>query len=359
MKKVLIILLSLLLIIGLTACYSEKEIAEKDEWLSLGTDAMKEYLQEKYDISPKLDSPEVMKKWESSLQPYISADYIPVIAARFVVDGIEYQVCADVSNKNDIMCYDNYEAENIKHIILEYFNSLIGVDAEISDICFYERFENFGYIEKQFDLNDDYLVHEKINNIDDVLTLGRKNDTIFQCKFYYSGKKLDISDSELETLKRAGDFSFISLEKQFDAYCAAKSNSNILSILPNICDYIIISKGNVAIFDEDNVAEESGLIFYNENGLNVQTIVTEDEKTYFVNDDYYCYIPQACFPAVNSNDNVVIMGTNLNGNESVLYVFNNAIYELSEKYEKYYIFNNSNCNKDEYKYWYITTQNKQ
>jgi hypothetical protein len=88
MKKILFIILSIILLFAFTACHSEEEIAQKNNWLEVGKPAMQEHLNTKYNIKPSLETVLVLTKdYKYDYSPAITADYIPIVVANFSIDG--------------------------------------------------------------------------------------------------------------------------------------------------------------------------------------------------------------------------------------------------------------------------------
>ena len=121
MKKLLAFLLATLMILSFTACRSEEEIVKGENWKKLGIEAMEEHLKNKYDIDVTLET--VIIEDENSIGAPVAnpaADYIPLVTANFTVDGEKYNICADLSDEENVKCYDNYQSKELQQMMKDY-----------------------------------------------------------------------------------------------------------------------------------------------------------------------------------------------------------------------------------------------
>lgn len=367
MKKILFIILSIILLFALTACHSEEEIAQKNNWLEVGKTAMQEHLNTKYNIKPSLETVLVLTKdYKYDYSPAITADYIPIVVANFSIDGEKYNICADVSDEDNIVCYDNYQKEEIKDTIIKYIKNTTNKEQFANDIVVYDEFKYSSYVFDYFDYEDNEdLVHRYIDNFDDVISNTRKSkeDEEFTYVrihlFYEKIDKLDFTNEDIEKFKETSDTMIVNFKNNNAFMHDFPSTKTIEYYIPTITEYIRVGNNikmftdepSVEHFNEDNIITKNGIMFYHKDGLSDINAIEKDGQHYYENGKYYCYIPKSSIKNYVAEIGHCILLKN-DTEEKIATTFYDISFQDGIE-EEYYMFDNTLRYDDTFDYWCI------
>lgn len=377
MKKILAFLLASLMLLSFTACRSEEEIAKGEKWKELGIEAMKEHLEDKYDIEAELES--VIVEDENPMGAPVAnpfADYVPLVTANFTVDGEEYNICADVSNEDNVKCYDNYQKEEIQKMMKEYLYGFFEGNVFDVNIEVFDRFDGVFYAENRFNYNDTNntdLLHKKIQNVEEIFQNHQKdrNDdeytevTIQMC--YYGEDNITIKDKDVENLKKTRLTQII----KYESNIIRNSRYNLYVeeyYRPLIEEYFYTGhyiegpyseNPEIFTYNRNELLKVDDFMFYGENldvekidaelGNNVLSIAIKNGK-------YDCYIPTTAIKHYNEEATYALLFVNTDGNleqeSTVAYMFSN--YSLIKgKDFSYFTLTLDSHDYEEYDYWCI------
>lgn len=292
MKKLLIFTVIALLLCSLVACRSEEEEAKGAQWKELGTKAMEQYLQDKYGFDVELKNIEVENQFTLGGGGVPSASpYVPLVVAQFEVNGTTYEVCADVTEENNVVCYDDYQRNEIRSMLLDYLSDIIGEQDANVEIYVTESFPlNYQMEDRNYHKYGDApscLMNRKCETIEDIFSLdgieNNKNydysDIIIQV-YYIDDTPFVITDEIANNLKRTYSTKIIRYE-HFDVTCydervfksggkkEVHSKYDELYYLPAIeqyyySGYTTYSKygSDIIAYTSDDMREVDGVSFY-------------------------------------------------------------------------------------------------
>ena len=244
MKKTFLIIFSLILVLGLTGCYSEEEVAQMKEWKNTGLELLSEHLENKYGLTDVKFEDTKVHKIDPGPIPDISPDYVPYVSTYFVVNDIKYFAAVEVEHNSLDYCYDNYEHELIVEAFEEYIQNAIGNDKYSIDLEIYDDIASEFYVYK----NDDYkdggydLINKKFTTVEEFVKYawdGEDNKTFINGGAYLVGlDKISISEEHKEVLSKLSDFKVINF-KDFESsmYFVGSKMAKIKYHANNIIDY--------------------------------------------------------------------------------------------------------------------------
>ena len=377
MKKLLAFLLATLMILSFTACRSEEEIAKGENWKKLGIEAMEEHLKNKYDIDVTLET--IIIEDENSIGAPVAnpvADYIPLVTANFTVNGEKYNICADLSDEDNVKCYDNYQSKELQQMMKDYLygffeGKVTDVNIEITD-----NFNNCSYAEDRFnynDINNAELIHEKYENVEEIFKNHQKNKDdkeytnvrIQLC--YYDGDPITIENKDIENLKKTELTQII----KHTGLITGNNRYNLYVeeyYLPVIEEYLYtghyVSKHyeenpEILTYNKNELVKVGDFMFYGENldveqvdaelGNNVLSIAIKNGK-------YECYIPTTAIKTYSEDLSYVLLFVDTDGNleEKTTTAYILPSYSLIKGDEfSYFAVTLDSHDYEEYDYWCI------
>lgn len=249
MKKIFLTILSLILVLGLTGCYSEEEVAQMKDWEANGISLLSEHLENKYGLTDVEFEDTKVHKIDPGPIPDFSPDYVPYVSTYFVVDGIRYFAAVEVEYNSLDHCYDNYEHELIINEFEKYIKSAIGENKYSIDLEIFDDIESEFYVYNNPDYYDGGydLVNKKFTTIEEFVKYawdGENNWTKINGGAYVNGlDEIIISDENQAIMSNFSDFKVVNF-KDFEAsmYFVGSEYAKIENHIQNITDYYQFGK---------------------------------------------------------------------------------------------------------------------
>ena len=369
MKRFLCIILCFVFIMTLSACQSDVDKKRDELWKEIAKPAMVEHLKDKYDIDVDLQNLFVCFERDSQFEPAITSPSIPYVTANFEYNGDTYYICANVSNNDAPICYDNFQEDEIQNIIKEHINTIVGSTAITMDIEVFDLFDKRQHVEDHLGPKNCNLINIKVESFEDIV--NNADDIYCTIYAYYDSlDDLNVSVETVENLSKLYNVEIVNLKSGWNKITHSDGSYNISYDLDDIHEYIKAgSRGagenkepKIMIYDAYTEQKFNKTLFCSiepilpqEYNHSIKSAVTK----LFIMDKYTCYIsPEdiAGYSKYNYYEIVLCKFTSDGSMEVDNFDFG---YESLNNGEKCYYFNNLHGKYSEYDFWYLREKVKQ
>lgn len=363
----------MLLFIGIIVFFAwpQTQQQQDQEKIEIAIPAMQQFLKDKYGIAPSLENVVVCHETLNGYESSETGESLPLVTAEFSVDEHKYYVCADITDEKNIICYDDYQQDEIKNIIISYLHDIIGAEAIYCQINIVDVHKHYVALLQHLGHGNVNLINKKITKFEDLLANPQESmdDTDYMLTniaiFYMDVEPIFLTEQQIQDFKHLSQIAIVNLNNT-DTLFALKDNViNPYYLLPDMNDCVVLGKnlvqfrpdGDILVYNRStpNIIDDVMFCFYDE--ITIQTAnVDVPEKSVtpaFKMGEYTCIIPTSMIQKFKHAKEYEIILVDSENNKTHCRVFNDFFYQETAT-GGYYCFNNLIGQYSHYDYWYFT-----
>lgn len=369
MKKILCVVLCVIMTLSFVACRSEAELQQEQELKEQANTVMVQFLKNKYDIDVTLTNINVCVDRDSGFIPIDSAPLIPYVTAKFEYEGDEYCVCVNLTDENNPVCYDDFQAEEVTQILIDHINQLVGAEAIAWYNITFDVFENCSHVEDSLNKSNARLLNKKIEKFDDLVSNPRQNfdqqDYILSdlTVYYHNAGPFQFSEAAVQELRKMHNVTIVNLSETDTAYKYHEQAAGINLFRDEIIEYAsfgymlthFVAGGSIFSYDLNNAIAADGMLFCSITDNVVPEISDIDDEAAATKvctiGDYTCIIPVSDLGngSVQSYEGVLLV----DGKEVDIVTGYDCLETFHKDGEQYFVFNCASAEYAEYDAWYL------